>query len=254
MSDNTTKRILIVDDNEDHLYLTKARLEMVNSEFSCTTVHSGEECLAALLEEEYDLIISDYDMRPGMSGLDLLSYLKKKSIEIPVIVISEIGDKRIEQRARSGGAADYIDKSIGYEDFPSIVDSIRKAISGVSEEIVTPAVATEKANASVFANNHEIGILLDADGQKIEEASMAASKAFAGNRDLSGTVLAGLVRSGDRTELRRIILRALQGERSTGKIGFVRHDGSVEDFDIECIARRSGRKIIGARITARRVN
>ena len=252
MPDGTTKRILIVDDNEDHLYLTKARLEMVNSDFTCTTVHSGEECLAALMEDEYDLIISDYDMRPGMSGLDLLGYLKRQHIDIPVIVISEIGDRRIEQRARKSGAADYIDKTVGYEDFPSIVDSIRKAIAGAAEEIVKPALAAKQSTA--FVDENEIGILLDADGQKIEDASEAALEVFSGDGNLCGTVLAALVIPGDRTELRRLIFRALHGERSTGMIGFARCGGSAERFEVECVARRSGRKIIGARITARRVN
>ena len=53
------KKILIVDDNDDHLAITKSRLEMENPTFEVDVAHSGEECLEALETDDIDCIISD---------------------------------------------------------------------------------------------------------------------------------------------------------------------------------------------------
>ena len=87
------KRILLIDDDDDHLFLTKIKLERLNEEFDVDVAKSAEEGLEKLRRNEFDCVISDYDMRPGMNGLDLLQTLRHAEPNIPTILVST-GDRK----------------------------------------------------------------------------------------------------------------------------------------------------------------
>jgi PAS domain S-box-containing protein len=261
---NKTKRILIVDDNEDHLYITKKNLERRNSSFSVKVVRSGEECLAALAESEFDCIISDYDMRPGMNGIDLIHTLKDRKIDVPVIVISEVGDADVEAKALGSGAVDYFNKSIGFANFETVVSSINQAIEErslsqnipVRPEPLSPlaeAISSEPAPHH-FTNSSDLGIVIESEGQTIAQANPAAARILGKNEGaLIGTPVAGLIAPEDRTELRRLILQALWGLRATSVIHFVGGNGNPKPFRVVCEAKKICGKVVGAYISAREI-
>jgi len=252
------KRILVVDDNEDHLYLTKSRLEMENSNFDVEVVQSGEECLMALESGEFDCIISDYDMRPGMNGLDLLKTLRNREIDTPFIVISAVGDHEIEARARKSGAVDYIDKSDGYEDFNSIVRSIKRAIgrrgAAQEKEAAVSSRPGQERDIRPFTESNDFGVVINIEGQKIEGANRAADEMMGQSEGgLIGEAIASLVVPEHRTDLRRLIILALKGEQATGVIHFIRPGGKTRPMRVVCAAKQVKGKIVGAYISARAV-
>jgi len=83
------KRILVVDDEEPVASLLRRILERLGCQV--TTAHSGEEALAHLDAEEYDVIISDLKM-PGMSGQELYALLRKNRPEVAERFIFVTGD------------------------------------------------------------------------------------------------------------------------------------------------------------------
>ena len=72
--------VLLVDDEPVILDIARAFLER-HGEFSVTTVLSAEEGLALLNEQDFDAVVSDYEM-PVMNGLGFL-----RSIREPVHVL-----------------------------------------------------------------------------------------------------------------------------------------------------------------------
>ncbi len=257
-----TKRILIVDDNEDHLYITKKNLERQSSSFSVKIVRSGEECLAALADGEFDCIISDYDMRPGMNGIDLIQSLKDRQIDIPVIVVSEVGDEKIEARALNSGAVDYFNKSIGFSNFGTVVSSINHAIeerrhNGEKDIAAKPPLGQTSEGEPAphhFTNSSDVGIVIESEGQTIAQANTTASEVFGTNENtLVGVPAASLVTPEDRTEFRRLILQALWGLRATSVVHFVGGNGNSRPFRVVCEAKKICGKVVGAYITAREI-
>jgi PAS domain S-box-containing protein len=258
------KRILIVDDNEDHLYITKKNLESRNSAFSVKVVRSGEECLAALANGEFDCIISDYDMRPGMNGIDLIQTLRNRRINIPVIVISEVGDAQIEARALSTGAVDYFNKSIGFANFETVVSSINQAIEERRRQLEEPvrpeplsplaeAISSEPAPHH-FTNSSDLGIIIESEGQTVAQANKIASQVFGKEEiELIGAPVASLIVAEDRTELRRLILQALWGLRATSVVHFIGGNGNPRPFRVVCEAKKICGKVVGAYISAREI-
>jgi RNA polymerase sigma factor (sigma-70 family) len=62
---------------------------------------------------------------PGMSGLELQTYLAREQIRIPVIIITGHGDVGMAVRAMKAGAVDFIEKPFNDE---ALLASIRAAL------------------------------------------------------------------------------------------------------------------------------
>jgi two-component system response regulator TtrR len=63
------------------------------------------------------------DLRlPGMSGLELQDYLKKRGIEIPIVFVTAHGDVATAVTALKGGAVDFIEKPFDYRQVLSIIE------------------------------------------------------------------------------------------------------------------------------------
>lgn len=60
-------RVLVIDDND----LLRAGARMVLREFEVTTARSGEEGLELVGRQEFDAVLCDLQMPPGMSGLEV---------------------------------------------------------------------------------------------------------------------------------------------------------------------------------------
>lgn len=80
-----TYRILIVDDDAVYCKIAQEILPQQGYELSCA--EDGFEALSALKHSLPDLIICDLNM-PRMSGFELLSVVRRRFPEIPVIAVS----------------------------------------------------------------------------------------------------------------------------------------------------------------------
>ena len=89
--------ILIVDDDE---IIREALSELLTERYLCHIAASAEEALTRLSAQEYDVVITDINM-PGMSGEDLLGFVKTYQPWTPVIFISGSTDSQHAERFRS---------------------------------------------------------------------------------------------------------------------------------------------------------
>jgi CheY-like chemotaxis protein len=104
------KKILIVEDDNfvAEVYSTKL-LEMGHE---VLIAQNGEEGLAQVGSSKPDLILLDIIM-PVMGGIEMLEELKKNESlkNIPVILLTNVGEKESIQRVRELGVQDYLIKS-----------------------------------------------------------------------------------------------------------------------------------------------
>jgi len=86
-SKTITNRILLVDDNQDHLKLIELLLKSKNYEVVCA--HGGNEALKYLDKEEVDVIVCDVVM-PDISGPRLIEEIRatEKFADTPVIMMT----------------------------------------------------------------------------------------------------------------------------------------------------------------------
>ncbi len=86
---STSARILLVDDNTLGLVARKSVLEELG--YSISTAAEGETALAQFVAGGFDLIITDYKM-PKMNGLELITRIRERSRDVPIILISGYAD------------------------------------------------------------------------------------------------------------------------------------------------------------------
>jgi len=94
-------RILVVDDEESIRDLC-ARV-LTRAGYAVTTAPSGEDAVARLGRESFDLLISDIRM-PGISGLEVLERAKAAFPQIRVVLITGFGTPQTLARAQQSGA------------------------------------------------------------------------------------------------------------------------------------------------------
>ena len=82
---------------------------LVKDGHEVTSADNGQDALAKLQDVTPDLVITDI-MMPFASGLEVLSAVKKLNTNIPVIVLSAMGQENVVLEAFTLGADDYITK------------------------------------------------------------------------------------------------------------------------------------------------
>jgi len=107
------KKILIIDDEEIIRKAVKRVLQESIPEIEVIETDSADQVLDIAQNQKPDLILLDVLM-PGVNGLQLLKDLKNindlKIKNIPVVIMTGIGNKQIYYKAKNLGAADYITK------------------------------------------------------------------------------------------------------------------------------------------------
>ncbi|GAX36950.1 response regulator [Nodularia sp. NIES-3585] len=115
--------ILVVEDHDDSLLLIGYALESLGCRFIC----QNESSTTLLVAKDYqpDLIMLDI-LLPGLSGTDVIHYLKQEPLtaEIPVIAVTALASREDRERLISAGFDDYISKPYMIEDLEAIIRSL----------------------------------------------------------------------------------------------------------------------------------
>lgn len=155
------RRLLLVDDEKAICLLLRNKLSLAG--FESRTCFTGEDALAALQEEPFDLIISDLQM-PGISGLELLPEVRKLHPYIAFIMATGVSDVRIGVQAMQQGADDYILKPFVME---AVVASIERALerkrlqAEVDNYRKSLELRVEQRTKQLQAANHRIEMTYD---------------------------------------------------------------------------------------------
>lgn len=79
-------KILVVDDDQFILELVNTILDKENHEISNASCY--DEAISFLENQNFDLVITDIIMPPGNDGTKLISYIKAKNPNMPVIAMT----------------------------------------------------------------------------------------------------------------------------------------------------------------------
>lgn len=110
-------RILVVDDEAS--MCDSCKQVLARDRHRVDTALSGQEALAKIGKETYDVVITDM-MMPVMSGMELLETVKRRWPEISVIMITGYATIRTAVQAIKLGAFDYIPKPFTPEELRAV--------------------------------------------------------------------------------------------------------------------------------------
>ncbi len=121
MVEELKAKVLLVDDEEDFLATLAERLE--SRGLKVTTVTRGEDAVATVEGQDFDLIILDLSM-PGIDGLETLKRIKAKQPEAEIIMLTGKGSIKTSIEAMKLGAGDFIEKPVNITE---LMDKISEA-------------------------------------------------------------------------------------------------------------------------------
>ena len=118
----TTGRILVVEDNDKNLKLTRDVLEFAG--YTVEVATTGEEAVAQALASVPDLILMDLQL-PGMDGHEALARLRADpdTQRVPVVALTASAMPMDRERALSAGFDGFLEKPIRVREFP---DQVRR--------------------------------------------------------------------------------------------------------------------------------
>jgi len=116
---------LIIEDDKFLRELITRKL--LNEAYEVSEAVDGEEGIKKIKEEKPDLVLLDLIL-PGIDGFEVLSQMRKESAlsSIPVIILSNLGQKEDVEKGLKMGAVDYLIKA--HFTPGEIIDKIKSAL------------------------------------------------------------------------------------------------------------------------------
>ncbi len=120
---NTTKNILLAEDNKTNQILIKKLIEKMG--FSLVIVENGAEAINILKNTKFDLVLMDIQM-PLMNGIEATQIIREFETNslnknIPIIAITAFAMVGDREKFLNAGVDDYISKPIIQKDFFEII-------------------------------------------------------------------------------------------------------------------------------------
>jgi CheY-like chemotaxis protein len=124
------KKILLVDDQEVNLIITKLKLEKIFPEISCDIARGGEEAIRMANQNKYQLILMDIQM-PEIDGIAATKLIREFDNKTPISAFTTLSKKEFKKELNlpilNTGFNDYLYKELSAN---LLFRSVGKWISG----------------------------------------------------------------------------------------------------------------------------
>ena len=149
--------ILIIDD--DITLCELLQLLYINNGFDCTYCTKATEAVILLDYIAFDALIVDY-MMPNMNGIDFLTTIKAKNINIPSIMLTAVDDIDNKILALTNYSNDYVAKPFNSKELIARTNNIIKQnkVSMLSSIIQVGNIIYNKVNKSVLIDGNTINL------------------------------------------------------------------------------------------------
>jgi len=143
---NKHYRVLVADDHKSTRIVLNHFLKKMG--YLPIEAVDGNECVSILEEEKIDILLLDINM-PNKDGSDVMNYLQKKGITIPVIMITALDDIPNTVKFIKMGAYEYLTKPL---DFDRLQIVMRNAISESALHDKVSQLKKELKSKEIFRN------------------------------------------------------------------------------------------------------
>ena len=154
MSDQPRPRVLVVDDEQQ--ILRALRVILREAGFEALPASTGEEALDLAALQPPDAGIVDL-LLPDMDGVELCRRLREWT-DVPLIVLSAVGDEDAKVRALAAGADDYVTKPFGPRELVARLQAnLRRTAPGPEEaQVSVDGLEVDLARRTVHVDGHEV--------------------------------------------------------------------------------------------------
>lgn len=147
-------RLLVIEDNIELSNSMKKGLENMN--FKVDISNTGEEGEEKASINENDVILLDLNL-PDTDGIEVLKYLRKKSIDTPIIIITARDNVADLAIGLDNGADDYITKPFQLLEVRARIHAVIRRFHGRTNPIINiGGVKLNPVNRTVYIDEKEV--------------------------------------------------------------------------------------------------
>ncbi|MBM4053326.1 MAG: EAL domain-containing protein [Planctomycetes bacterium] len=157
-------QVLVVDDDPKMLEGVRQLLEI--HRYSVSTAEGGAQACLELLKKSYDVLLLDLHL-DGISGYDVMEFIKDNSIKTPVIVISGNSSFASVSKAMQMGALDYIKKPYDPEELLITIKNTtsKKQLEEINTKMQRQLKKSEALHRYIVNNSPDIICTLNHEGR-----------------------------------------------------------------------------------------
>ncbi|WP_081082262.1 response regulator transcription factor [Burkholderia diffusa] len=126
-------RVLFVEDDEDHARAVKFFLLRAN--YGVRHYHCAEQAMRSMMKELPDIVILDLRL-PDMSGIEVLTWMRRNFAEIPAIVLSSTRQESDVVSAFAAGADDFVLKPARENEFLARMAAVTRRKQGSIDDVI----------------------------------------------------------------------------------------------------------------------
>ena len=163
-------KTLIVDDERDLLEQAEGFIGELDQGIKVHTAISVDDALEMLDEQDFDVIVSDYQM-PRMDGIKFLKILREeRDDDIPFIMLTGKGKEEVAMKALNLGANRYLQK-VGKPKpwYDILAEAIEQEVKQFKAE--KQILESEERYRKLFESAQDGLLIIDAETGKIEDAN-----------------------------------------------------------------------------------
>lgn len=118
---NAASRVLLVDDYETNRMFAGMLFEQYDG-IKCDTASNGEEALAMIRDNRYDLVLMDINM-PVLDGIEATRRLRSEfKSDVPVIALTADSDEASLSRFQANGINGHLSKPFDLDALESLLE------------------------------------------------------------------------------------------------------------------------------------
>jgi CheY-like chemotaxis protein len=133
------RKVLFVDDDQILRAAIEKRLERYSDQFQLITAVDGFDAVGKLKQHEVSLVVLDLVM-PRMDGVSLINYLSQTYPDLPIIIVSGIGEKKVAEVARSSTVHGHLNKPFQADALVRLIEEVlhKEAEGGIMHQVSPP--------------------------------------------------------------------------------------------------------------------
>ncbi|MGB0563232.1 MAG: response regulator, partial [Spirulinaceae cyanobacterium] len=146
------ERILVVDDEASIRRILETRLSMIG--YDVVTAADGEEAIGTFRDTEPDLVVLDV-MMPKLDGYGVCQELRKES-DIPIIMLTALGDVADRITGLELGADDYVVKPFSPKELEARIRSVLRRVDKNSGSGIPSSGVIQIASIKIDTNKRQV--------------------------------------------------------------------------------------------------
>lgn len=152
----TPVRILVVEDEPSIADFIERGLKAEG--FAVTVAPDGTKGEIEALNGDYALVLLDV-LLPGKDGLEILASVRSQRPELPVIMLTALGETEDKVRGLEGGAIDYVTKPFSFEELLARIRAqLRRPDAEQSGELRAGGLSLDQRTRRVHVGEEEVSL------------------------------------------------------------------------------------------------